>query len=91
LDSNALLAFLKHVINVIMWIMYKGCYILPPLDCTPLPPPLDWDPSLPPPELHHRHVRRAPLVVAFVECEAVERRCGAELAKCGCNLHKLGE
>jgi hypothetical protein len=26
LDSNALLGFLKHVINIIMWIMYKGCY-----------------------------------------------------------------
>ncbi|CAM0874930.1 unnamed protein product [Alopecurus aequalis] len=33
--------------------------------------------------------RRA--AAAFAECEVVERRCGAELAKCGSNLRKLGE
>jgi hypothetical protein len=55
-----------------------------------LPPP-DSDPSPPPPELHHRHVCRAPLAAAFTECEAVERRCGAELAKCGSNLRKFSE
>jgi hypothetical protein len=55
-----------------------------------LPPP-DSDPSPPPPELRHCHVCCAPLATAFAECEAMERRCGVELAKCGSNLCKLGE
>jgi hypothetical protein len=40
---------------------------------------------------NHKEATTRRAVVLFTECEAVERWCGAELAKCRSNLRKLGK